>query len=122
MKKKKIYCAFIDFAKAFDIVWRNGLWKKILIIQINGKMYNVIFNMYQNIKSRIQYNKETSNYFKCNVGVRQGENLYPFLLSLYLNDLEHFLQSKNSLGLNCIIDEIENELDIFYKNVSNTIC
>ena len=114
-KKKKLYCAFIDFAKAFDTVWRNGLWNKLLINQINGKMYNVIFNMYQNIKSRIQYNKETSNYFECNVGVRQGENLQPFLFSLYLNDLEHFLQSKNSLGLNCITDEIENELDIFIK-------
>jgi hypothetical protein len=71
--------------------------------------------MYQNIKSRIQYNKETSNYFECNAGVRQGENLSPFLFSLYLNDLEDFLQSKNSLGLNCITDEIENELDIFIK-------
>jgi hypothetical protein len=29
--------------------------------------------------------------------------------------LEDFLQSKNSLGLNCITDEIENELDIFIK-------
>jgi hypothetical protein len=27
-KKKKLYCAFIDFAKAFDTVWRNGLWNK----------------------------------------------------------------------------------------------
>jgi hypothetical protein len=77
-KKKKLYCAFIDFAKAFDTVWRNGLWNKLLINQINGKMYNVIFNMYQNIKSRIQYNKETSNYVECNVGVRQGDNLQPF--------------------------------------------
>jgi hypothetical protein len=57
-----------------------------------------------------QYNKETSNYFECNAGVRQGEKLFPFLFSLYLNDLEDFLQSKNSLGLNCITDEIENDL------------
>jgi hypothetical protein len=32
------------------------------------------------------------------------------LLSLYLNDLKQFLQSKYSLGLNCITDEIENLL------------
>ena len=37
------------------------------------------------------------------------------MFSLYLNDLEHFLPSKKSLGLNCIIDEIENELDIYIK-------
>ena len=29
--------------------------------------------------------------------------------------MEHFLQSKNSLRLNCITDEIENELDIYIK-------
>jgi hypothetical protein len=86
-KKKKLYCAFIDFAKAFDTVWRNGLWNKLLINQINGKMYNVIFNMYQNIKSRIQYNKETSNYFECNAGVRQGEN---HLVSINYNILKNY--------------------------------
>ena len=29
-RKKKLYCAFIDFSKAFDSVWRIGLWKKML--------------------------------------------------------------------------------------------
>ena len=41
-------------------------------------MYNVIYNMYQNIESRIVYNGKVSNYFDCNNGVRQGENLSPF--------------------------------------------
>jgi hypothetical protein len=43
----------VDFEKAFDTVWRDALWSKLLINNINGKMYNVIYNMYQNIKSRI---------------------------------------------------------------------
>ena len=50
-KKKKLYCAFIDFEKAFDRVWRDGLFYKLILNQINGKMYNIIFNMYSNIKS-----------------------------------------------------------------------
>ena len=41
-KKKKLFYAFIDFAAAFDTVWRDGLWNKLLINQINGKMYNII--------------------------------------------------------------------------------
>ena len=28
-KKKKLYCVFIDYAKAFDSVWRKGLWFKM---------------------------------------------------------------------------------------------
>ena len=26
-QKKKLFCSFIDFSKAFDSVWRFGLWK-----------------------------------------------------------------------------------------------
>lgn len=52
-KKKKLYCAFIDFEKAFDRVWRDCLFYKLVLNQINGKMYNIIFNMYSNIKSCI---------------------------------------------------------------------
>ena len=29
--------------------------------------------------------------------------------------MEHFVQSNNSFGLNCITDEIENKLDIYIK-------
>ena len=66
--------------KAFDTIWRDALWSKLLINTINGKMYNVIYNtcMYQNIKSRIVYNGKVSNFFDCNNGVRQGENSPPF--------------------------------------------
>ena len=30
VRKLKLYCAFIDFTKAFDNVWRVGLWGKLL--------------------------------------------------------------------------------------------
>ena len=76
-------CAFIDFANAFDTVWRSGLWSKLLGNERNGKMYNIIYNMYSEIKSRIVYNGEKSEYFSCDIGVRQGENLQPFY-SLYI--------------------------------------
>jgi hypothetical protein len=36
-----------------------------------------------NIKSRIVYNNAVSDLFDCNNGVRQGENLSPFLFSMY---------------------------------------
>ena len=77
-KRKKLYCAFIDFAMAFDTVWRKGLWHKLLGNEINGKMYKFIFNMHSGNKSLVLYNGEMSEYFQCNIGVRQGENLFLF--------------------------------------------
>ena len=32
-----------------------------------------------------------SNFFKSNVGVRQGENLSPVLFAIFLNDLVEFM-------------------------------
>ena len=33
-QKKKLFCSFIDFSKAFDSVWRVGLWKKLFASNI----------------------------------------------------------------------------------------
>ena len=87
-KKNKLYCAFIDFEKAFDRVWRDGLFHKLLLNNINGKMYNVIFNVHTSVKSCISYNNHTTGKI-C---------LLPFLFSIFLNDLEEFFLTKDIVG------------------------
>ena len=57
-KKMKLYCSFIDFSKAFDSVWRIGLWQKLIGNNINGKLFRIIHNMYQNIKSCVSFSGE----------------------------------------------------------------
>ena len=76
-------------------------------------MYNVIINMYDSIKYCISYNNCISEYFDCANGVRQGVNRFPFLFSMFLNDIDTFLENKNITGLQTISDEIENNLDIY---------
>ena len=106
-QKKKIFCSFIDFSKAFDSVWRVGLWRKILESNINGRFFTVIKNMYANIKSCISINNQKSNFFGCHRGVRQGEILSPALFSLYLNDLEDYLFQKRNSGVKIDINNEE---------------
>ena len=113
--KKKLFCAFVDFKQAFDTVWREGLWTKMQVCGISGKCFQYIQNMYKGIKSMIKMNGMSTNFFSCNVGVRQGENLSPFLFSLYVNDLEEFLLKKNVVGLQSITGTIENELLLYCK-------
>ena len=100
-RNKKLFCVFVDFKQTFDTVWRGGLWHKLQNYNINGKCLNVIKNMYANIKSRIKKQEGVSPFFECCAGVRQGENLSPFLFSIFLNDLEHNFNFEHVPGINC---------------------
>ena len=57
-----------------------------------------------------------SSSFPCQLGVRQGENLSPFLFSVFLNDLESFLTMNNINRLQNISEMMENELYIYISN------
>jgi hypothetical protein len=58
------------------VIGRKFLGSKGLpLFLLNGKMYNVILNMYNDVKSCINYNNCKSAYFSCDIGVRQGEIL-----------------------------------------------
>jgi hypothetical protein len=95
----KTFCCFVDFSKAFDTVWRAGLWQKLLDNCIEGKCFRIIRNMYGKIKSCITQGKEFSDFFVCEVGVRQGENLQT--LSVFIVFKKH-LNDNNVQSLNLI--------------------
>ena len=111
-KQKKMFCAFIDYSKAFDSVWRPGLWYKLIKSGITGKMYTLIYNMYQDIRSCVTVNGECSQFFNSYIGVRQGENLSPMLFSIFVNDLEKYLIENDCEQLSFNDVEIANFLKI----------
>ena len=81
-KNEKLYCAFVDFTKAFDFVVRDVLWYKLMKIGVRGKMLDIIRSMYTNVKSQVKHNNIISDAFFSNIGVRQGECLSLFLFSI----------------------------------------
>lgn len=118
-KGKRLYVAFVDFRQAFDKIWRIGLWKKLLKTGVKGKILDVIKNLYSSAKSCVEKGGLYSEFFPCEIGVRQGENLSPLLFSLFLNDFESFLHDRGFYGpshLNAVCQcEYLNELGVFLK-------
>ena len=104
---------FIDFTKAFDNIWRAGLWQKLLKHGIRGKILSVIQNMYKEIKSCITFNGNSSGFFSYEKGFRQGENLSTLIFAIYLNNLETYMDLYNCKGVEIGIHD-ENVL-IFFK-------
>ncbi len=118
-RKKRIYCAFIDYKKAFDLVDRSSLWLKLTSCGINGDVIKVVYNMYDKAKSCVKQGHAVSNLFACEVGVRQGENLSPLLFAIYLNDFEYYVSRKYK-GLNMCATEIsenlsDNDVEVFLR-------
>lgn len=99
-KNERLFCAFVDFTKAFDFVVRDVLWFKLIKLGVRGKMLDIIKSIYTSVKSRVKHENFLSEPFECNIGVRQGECLSPFLFAMYVNDLEAELASSGISGIN----------------------
>jgi hypothetical protein len=61
------------------------------------------------------YDNEYFDYFTCGNGARQADFLFPFLFSLYLNDLEKSFEKNNVTGLIPLSGELEQELGYYVK-------
>lgn len=85
--RKSTFATFIDLQKAFDFVNRDMLLYKLLANGIDGNMYNAIKAMYSDTSACMQLNKDRTDWFSVNSGVRQGDNLSPTLFALFINDL-----------------------------------
>ena len=97
--KRCLHVAFINFKKAFDHVNRDCLWYKLLKSGIRGPIFNIIKDMYCNTASQVKHSGVFSNNFECNLGVRQGESLSPFLFTLFLYDIGAALESGGFRGV-----------------------
>ena len=76
--QKNIYFCFIDYAKAFDYVDYNKLWK---ILKDMGlpKHFSLLRNLYAGQEATVRTGHGTTDWFQIGKGVRQGCVLSPCL-------------------------------------------
>ena len=85
--QKDLFHNFIDFKKAFDRVWHDGLWQVLRDFNIDNDLINTIKALYDNAKSAVFMGSELGDFFKTSVGVRQGCLLSPVLFNLFLENI-----------------------------------
>ncbi len=76
-----LYVAFVDLRKAFDTVWREGLWATLESKGLGGKFMRVVQGLYKNHRKCIQVPGGSTNWIQCERGVRQGCVLSPLLFA-----------------------------------------
>lgn len=84
---KPLYACFVDLKRAFDSVSHLHLFYKLKSIGVGTKFYDIIHSMYKQTETCVKIGQHRTNFFKSNIGVRQGDNLSPCLFNIFLNDL-----------------------------------
>ena len=81
--QKCIYFCFIDYAKAFDCVDNNKLWKIIQEMGISDHLTCLLRNLYAGQEATVRTGHGTTECFQIGKGIRQGCILSPCLFNLY---------------------------------------
>ena len=81
--QKNNYFCFIDYAKAFDCVNHNKLWKILKQMGIPDHLTCLLRNLYAGQEAIVRTGHGTTDRFQIGKGVRQGCILSPCLFNLY---------------------------------------
>ena len=107
--QKNIYFCFIDYAKAFDCMEHNKLWKILKEMGIPDHLTCLLRNLYAGQETTVRTGHGTTDWFQIGKGVRQGCILSPCLFNFYAEYI---------MG-NAGLDEAEARIKISGRNISN---
>ena len=107
--QKNIFFCFIDYAKDFDGVDYNKLWKILKEVGIPDHLTCLFRKLYAGQEATVRTGYGTTDCFKIGKGVRQGCILSPYLFNLYA---EYIMR-------NAGLDEAQAGIKIARRNISN---
>ena len=79
--QKSIYFCFIDYAKAFDCVDHNNLWKILREMGIPDDLTCLLRNLYAGQEATVRTGHQTTDWFQMGRGVRQAVYRHPAYLT-----------------------------------------
>ena len=85
--QKNIYFCFIDYAKAFDCVDHNKLWKILQEMGIPDHLTSLLRNLYAGQEATVRTGHGTTDWFQIGKEVHQGCILSPCLFNFYAEDI-----------------------------------
>ena len=81
--QKNIYFCFTDYAKAFDCMDHNKLWKILKEMVMPDHLTCLLRNLYAGQEATVRTRHEKTDWFQIRKGVAQGCILSPCLFNLY---------------------------------------
>ena len=107
--QKNIYFCFIEYAKAFECVDHNKVWKILKEMGIPDHLTCLLRNLYAGQEATVRTGFRTPGWFQIGKGVCQGCILSPCLFNLYA---EYIMR-------NAGMDEAQAGIKISRRNINN---
>ena len=107
--QKNIYFCFTDYAKAFECVDHNTLWKIFQGMGISDHLTCLLRNLYAGQEATVGTAHGTTDWFQIGKGVRQGCILSPCLFNVYA---EYIMR-------NAGLEETQAGIKIARRNINN---
>ena len=107
--QKNIYFCFIDYAKAFECVDHNKLWKILKEMGIPGPLTCLLRNLCAGQEATVRTGHGTASWLPIGKGVCQGCILSPCLFNLYAEDIMR----------NAGLQEVQVGIKIARRNINN---
>ena len=107
--QKNIYFCFIDYAKAFDCVDHNKLWKILKQMGISDNLTHLLRNLCGGQEATARIGHGTTDRFQTEKGVLQGYILSSCLVNLYA---EYIMR-------NAGLEEAQAGIKIAGRNINN---
>ena len=108
--QKNIYFCFIDYAKTFDTVDHNKLWKILREMAIPDHLTCLLRNLYAGQEATVKTGHGTTDWFQIGNGVHQGCILPPCLFNFYA---EYIMR-------NAGLEETQAGIKISRRNINNS--
>ena len=107
--QENIYFCFVDYAKAFDCVDHNQLWKILKEMGVPDHLTCLFRNLYVGQEAAVRTGHGTTDWFQIGKGVHQGCMLSHYLFNLYA---EYIMR-------NAGLDEAQAGIKISRRNINN---
>ena len=108
----------LDAVKAFDKMWRDGLFYK-LMHKIDVFMWRLLYIYYKQSYVIVNIDGVRSEKIKTSEGVKQGGVLSPHLFNFFMNDL---LEQGCALNVDALLGKVNVSILAYCDDIIFTVC
>ena len=81
---KVVFYAFMDLEKAYDMIYRHGVWQMLRVYGVGGKLLKAVQSIYVDSRVCVCVGNFVSEWFLVNVGLRQDCVMSPYGCLMYI--------------------------------------